>query len=86
MTGRVMDMEADYIVYKFYEEDRATDREVDYFFTSRGIGKPPVILVFNRGEIVQRHSGIVESEVILKGVKTREEQEQAPYPDDVRLW
>ncbi len=86
MTGRVMDMEADYITYKFYEEDRATSRDTDDFFTFNLIGTPPVILVFNKGKLVQRHSGIVESEVILKGVKTRKEQEQTPYPDHVRLW
>lgn len=85
MTGRVMDMEADYIVYKFYAEDRATNRDTDDFFTFNRIGKPPVILVFNNGKLVQRHEGIVEASMILKGVKTRKEQEHIPYPD-VRLW
>lgn len=86
MTSRVMDMEVDYIVYKFYEGDRATSRDTDAFFTFNQVGKPPVILVFNKGKLVQRHTGIVEASVILKGVKTRKEQEQTPYPDDVRLW
>lgn len=84
MTGRVMGMESEYIVYKFYEEDRATSRDTDDFFTFNRIGTPPVILVFDKGKLVQRHLGIVDVVVILKGVKTRKEQEG--YPDDVRLW
>lgn len=86
MASLVMGMESDYIVYKFYEEDRTASRDTDDFFTFNSVGKPPVILVFNKGKLVQRHSGIVESEVILRGIKTRKEQEQTPYPDDVRLW
>jgi hypothetical protein len=86
MTGRVLEMKKDFIVYSFYESDRAKDKETDKFFKEMKIKTLPTIIVFNGGKEVRRHVGEVSKDKVLKGVKTAKDQEESIWPDWLKLW
>ena len=68
MSARVRQLESDYIVIKFYQEENRKQ------FLRYDVTDVPTIVVFNKGKEVRRHEGIHLIEDITKDVKTEEEQ------------
>jgi hypothetical protein len=82
MSSRVLEIKDEYIVYMFLENESI---ETDAFIKKLKVVELPTIIVFDKGKEIRRHKGIVETHVITKGVKTREDQESW-YPDWLRFW
>jgi thiol-disulfide isomerase/thioredoxin len=77
MTGRVIDIERlGYLVYKFHVE---VDQE---WLKENKVADLPTILIFDKGVEVKRFVGIVDTKDIVKGVKTKRQQQE----QDFRLW
>lgn len=74
MTGRVVQIEKEYIVYKFWGNDRLGNPDTDKFFQEHKVKMVPMILVFDKGKVVKRFEGIVDMSIVTKGVKTKNDQ------------